>query len=235
MTLCVETFCCAETDHFKPTKSHKLCVGNSSQERNRPNRQRSESRSTPPHSSITMLGWINDCAEKLIIAKYGLNAWHLVKQKAGCKVPDGGFFKLDHYADESTLDLVQAAAHVSGLTVPGIFEALGTFFVSYISDQGYESLLCCQGSTLRDFMTNINAIHQHLQTTFPKKMIMPEFWCEYNADDSSLTLHYCSRRGNHLAPLAVGLVREVAVRQFELDIVMNQTAIQGVGGSKFTR
>jgi hypothetical protein len=112
-------------------------------------------------------------------------------------------------------------------------QAFGEFFVPYIVDEGYYNLLCCQGSTLRDWMSNINAIHQHLQNTFPKSMTMPEFWCETN-HDGSLRLFYYSSRGSFLAPLAVGLVREVARMQFELDIVMTQVTTQGKDGSRFT-
>jgi guanylate cyclase soluble subunit beta len=119
-----------------------------------------------------MLGWINDCVENLVITTFGLEAWHAVKEKAGCDVKDGGFIKLGHYSDKSTVELVQAAADVSGLTVPQVFEAFGKFFVPYINNEGYEDLLCCQGSTLKDWMANINAIHVHLQTTFPKVRLL---------------------------------------------------------------
>lgn len=181
-----------------------------------------------------MLGWINDCVEKLVVKEFGVDAWHIVKQKAGCDVGDGAFYKLDHYSDQSTVDLVAAASQVSGLAVDQIYEAFGVFFVHYIREEGYDNLLCCQGSTLKDWMTNINAIHHHLQTTFPKKMIMPQFWCEDGGDDGSLLLHYHSRRGNFLAPLAKGLVAEIAQFQFELDIDMSRIQTQAVDGAKFT-
>jgi guanylate cyclase soluble subunit beta len=183
-----------------------------------------------------MLGWINDCVEKLVIKRFGVEAWRIVKQKAGCQVADGGFFKLDHYTDKSTIDLVVAASEVSGLSVDDVLEAFGEFFVHYIRDEGYDNLLCCQGSTLKDWMSNINAIHQHLQTTFPKKMIMPEFWCEDSTeDDGSLMLHYHSKRGNYLAPLAKGLVSEIASFQFKVHINMERTQTQDVNGAKVTR
>ena len=166
--------------------------------------------------------------------KFDVAAWHQIKEKAGCDVKDGAFLKLDHYPDSSTYDLVKAAAEVSGLSVDTVLHTFGEYFVEYIIGEGYENLLCCQGSTLKDWMRNINAIHGHLQNTFPKKMIMPEFWCQDN-DDGSLLLFYYSKRGSLLAPLAVGIVTEVAKRQFELDIVMDKLATQGEEGSMFTR
>jgi class 3 adenylate cyclase len=83
-------------------------------------------------------------------------------------------------------------------------------------------------------MTNINAIHQHLQNTFPKKMTMPEFWCEEHGRDGSLRLYYFSHRGAFLAPVAVGLVTQIAKYRFDLDITMTLLTTQGVDGSRFT-
>ncbi|KAG7344856.1 adenylate and guanylate cyclase catalytic domain containing protein [Nitzschia inconspicua] len=181
-----------------------------------------------------MLGWINDCIEKLVLHKFDLATWHAIKDKAGLSnYKDGGFLKLESYPLKTTTDLVQAASDLSGLTVPQVYEAFGEFFVPYIIGEGYHNLLCCQGSTLRDWMSNINAIHQHLQNTFPKSMTMPEFWCETNRD-GSLRLFYFSARGSFLAPVATGIVREVAKFQFELDIIMTQVTTQGVDGSRFT-
>jgi len=184
-----------------------------------------------------MLGWINDCVEKLVLEKYGgENAWKIIKQKAHCSVPNGGFYKMEHYSDASTMELLDATCEHVGMTLDELMEAFGKFFAHYIRGEGYETLLCCQGSTLKDWMSNINAIHHHLQSTFPKKMIMPEFWCEDSAtDDGSLVLHYHSKRGKLFAPLAKGLVEEVAKFQFKLDIHMERTQTQGVNDSKVTR
>lgn len=187
-----------------------------------------------------MLGWINDCIESLVVEKFGVDAWHAVKDAAGCEVPDKGFYKLESYTDKSTLDLVAAAASITGMSVDDVLDAFGQYFVHYIRGEGYASLMCCQGSTLRDWMTNINEIHGHLQTTFPKKMTMPQFWCvdaksEDGSDDGSLILHYYSTRGKLLAPVASGIVCEVAKYQFGFEIDMVKIRTQGEDGAKFTR
>ena len=183
-----------------------------------------------------MLGWINDCVEKLVISKFGLDTWHAIKEKAGCQVPDGGFYKLDVYSDKSTVDLVVAATQVSGLSTEVVLETFGSFFVDYVKDEGYENLLVCQGSNLKDFMANINAMHQHLQSTFPKKMTMPQFWVEdHESGDGSLLLHYHSKRGSLLAPVAKGVVVEIASSQFGYAITMDRLRTQGEDGADFTR
>jgi hypothetical protein len=99
---------------------------------------------------------------------------------------------LDLYTDKSSIDLVVAASEVSGLSVDEVLEIFGAFFVPYIKGAGYENLLCCQGNTLRDWMTNINAIHEHLQTTFPKKMIIPQFWSGAKRIHLEMGLSFCT-------------------------------------------
>ncbi|CAB9521943.1 Guanylate cyclase soluble subunit beta-1 [Seminavis robusta] len=182
-----------------------------------------------------MLGWINDCVEKLVLAKFDLDAWHSIKEKAGCKVEDGGFYKLDPYPDQTTVDLVMAAVEVSGLSAEAILETFGAFFVQYVRDEGYDNLLRCQGSNLKDFMANINAMHQHLQDTFPNKMTMPQFWVEDDeSGDGAIILHYHSKRGSLLAPVAKGVVCQVASDQFGYEIKMERLRTQGEEGAEQT-
>ena len=47
-----------------------------------------------------MFGWINDCTEKLVISKFGVETWHAVKEKAGCTVKDGGFIRHERYSED---------------------------------------------------------------------------------------------------------------------------------------
>jgi guanylate cyclase soluble subunit beta len=182
-----------------------------------------------------MLGWINVCIENLVIDKYGVDTWHIIKQKAGCEVQDGGFLKLEHYTDKSSVDLAIAASEMSGLTVDQVLEAVGEFWVPYVRREGYENLMSCQGGNLKDWLTNINAIHQHLQATFPNKMNMPQFWCEDSTDGSgALILHHFSSRGSLLAPVGKGIVAEQARSHFGVPINMDRIQTQGVDGASMT-
>ena len=56
--------------------------------------------------------------------------------------------------------------------------------------------IICQGSTLRTWLSKINALHDHLESAFPRGMIKPVFWCEDDEDiEGSIILHYFSKRG----------------------------------------
>jgi Haem-NO-binding len=198
-----------------------------------------------------MFGWINDCTEKLVLTKFGIEQWHAIKAKAGCEVADGGFIRHEYYPDESTVQLVVAASEILGLTVDQVLEAFGTYFMEFVRAEGYENLLQCQGNTLSSWLSNMNALHDHLESSLPRGMVKPVFWCETpdcstnhhdnNKDDSNnddgayMILHYYSKRGNLLVPLVIGVVKEVARYHFDVVIEMILLQKQAVDGATHTR
>ena len=184
-----------------------------------------------------MFGWINDCTESLVVTKFGKEKWHEVKEKAQCKVADGGFIRHKYYSDESTVALVVAASEVLGLEVDAVLEAFGQYFMEFTRKNGYDNLLQCQGSTLRLWLSNLNALHDHLQSSLPKGFVAPVFWCEDDdavEHEGCILLHYYSERGSLLVPLVVGVVKEVSRYHFDLEVNMERLQMQTENEAKFT-
>eukprot|EP00559_Dactyliosolen_fragilissimus_P009842 CAMPEP_0184855690 /NCGR_PEP_ID=MMETSP0580-20130426/842_1 /TAXON_ID=1118495 /ORGANISM="Dactyliosolen fragilissimus" /LENGTH=695 /DNA_ID=CAMNT_0027350255 /DNA_START=61 /DNA_END=2148 /DNA_ORIENTATION=- len=175
-----------------------------------------------------MFGWINDCTESLVTEKFGVDKWHEIKKKGGCEVADGAFIRHQYYTDASTVSLVVAASEVLGLTVDQVLEAFGQYFMEFTRKNGYENLLSCQGSNLRLWLSNLNALHDHLQSSLPQGFVAPVFWVE---DDQTfkdcILLHYFSERGSLLVPIVVGIVKEIASFHFQLEIKMERLQLQG--------
>lgn len=182
-----------------------------------------------------MFGWINDCTESLVCSAFGEDAWHKIKEKAGCTVEDGGFLRYQYYKDSETVDLVLAASEVLNITVDEVLHAFGDYFVSYVKDNGYANVLECLGSSLRDWLSNLNTLHDHLQASYPKGFVAPVFWSEDDedfdlstagAESNAILVHYYSQRGSLLVPLVVGLIKRVALDYFGLTINMEQLQLQ---------
>lgn len=172
-----------------------------------------------------MFGWINDCCESLVVTKYGISKWHEIKTEAGCEVPDVGFIRHQYYSDESSVDLVVATSRVLGLSVDHVLEAFGQYFLEFTRHAGYGSMLSCQGSNLKAWLSNLNALHDHLQDTLPRGRF-PQFWCE-DMEDGSILLHYHSDRGSLFVPFVVGLVKEVSHFHFHLSVKLDRLQTQG--------
>eukprot|EP00957_Ditylum_brightwellii_P017920 1350040-Ditylum_brightwellii.AAC.1 len=169
-----------------------------------------------------MFGWINDCTEQLVITKFGIEKWHEIKEKAGCSVKDHGFVRHQYYPDSSTVNLVVAASDVLGIPVSGVLEAFGQFFMEFVRKNGYENLLRCQGSTLRLWLSNLNALHDHLQSSLPAGFVAPD--CD--SVQGSILLHYFSKRGSLLCPLVVVSIT-MRVVEFSPEIINGTSCYAG--------
>jgi len=194
-----------------------------------------------------MYGLVFELVEAFVLEQSnGESLWHAVKAKAGCGVQNGQFLRRSYHDDQELLDLIEAAADVLGLSSTEVLESFGHFWFRHHSTKGGQAdLLKAQGATLRTWLSNLNAMHDHIQKSFPsskrRPFHAPVFWCEDCQDDnnetsntSSILLHYFSQRGNVLAPMVVGIVTELALEQFQIKITMTQTKLQGVDQSEFT-
>ncbi len=175
-----------------------------------------------------MFGWINDCTECLVLSKFGLDAWHQIKEKASCDVPDGGFLWYKYYPDSDTVQLVVAASEVLGLSVDDVLHAFGDYFIEYVQDNGYSNVLECLGSNMRDWLSNLNSLHDHLQASYPKGFVAPVFWSEDDttSTEGAILVHYFSHRGSLLVPLVVGLINKLARVYFDIAVNLEQLQIQ---------
>lgn len=183
-----------------------------------------------------MYGLVFEIVEEFVIEKQGIDVWHVIKEKAGCKVKDGAFLRRSYYPDSEIVDLIVAASEVLGVAVPDILEVFGHFVVRHHYLNGYNDLMRAQGSTLRKWLSNLNAMHDHIQKSFPgNEFQAPIFWCEdCTTVEGSILLHYFSLRGTLLVPMVVGIIKELASFQFDCEVTMSQLALQGEDGSEFT-
>lgn len=183
-----------------------------------------------------MFGWINDCTECLVLTKFGEETWHKIKEKAGCEVHDGGFLRYKYYPDSDTVQLVVAASEVLGISVDDVLFAFGDYFIDYVQENGYSNVLECLGSNLRDWLSNLNSLHDHLQASYPKGFVAPVFWSEDDeeSEEGAILVHYFSQRGSLLVPLVVGVIKKLAKVYFDIEINMDQLQLQDEGEANNT-
>jgi len=175
-----------------------------------------------------MFGWINDCTECLVLSKFGEETWQKVKEKAGCQVQDGGFLRYKYYPDSDTVQLVVAASEVLGIGVDDVLMAFGDYFIDYVQENGYSNVLECLGSNLRDWLSNLNSLHDHLQASYPKGFVAPVFWSEDDEEsiEGAILVHSFSHRGSLLVPLVVGVIKKLSRVYFDIEINMDQIQLQ---------
>lgn len=184
-----------------------------------------------------MHGLIFEIFEAWIVDDYGIEAWHDAKKTAGCDMKDNAFVTRELYNFDTLVDLVTAASILLHSPAEKILQDYGTYIVGYLFSKEYGALLRCQGSTLRQWLSHLNAMHDHFQKSFPDgdKFCPPVFWCgDCNLEEGCIMLNYFSHRGTIFVPMVVGIVEEIASYHFKVDIKMDRLALQDEDGSKFT-
>lgn len=114
-----------------------------------------------------------------------------------------------------------------------ILELFGKMFFEFCQESGYDKILQVLGGTTRDFLQNLDALHDHLATIYPG-MRAPSFRCSEREEDGALILHYYSDR-NGLEPIVIGIVKEIALKlhNSEVDVEIIKTKEDGIDHVQF--
>uniref|UniRef100_A0A1I8M4H5 Guanylate cyclase soluble subunit beta-1 n=2 Tax=Musca domestica TaxID=7370 RepID=A0A1I8M4H5_MUSDO len=127
---------------------------------------------------------------------------------------EGQFLVRQIYDDEITYNLIGAAVEILNIPADDILELFGKTFFEFCQDSGYDKILQVLGATPRDFLQNLDALHDHLGTLYPG-MRAPSFRC--TEKDGQLLLHYYSERPG-LEHIVIGIVKAVASKLHGVDV-----------------
>ncbi|OXU25138.1 hypothetical protein TSAR_004916, partial [Trichomalopsis sarcophagae] len=131
---------------------------------------------------------------------------------------EGQFLVRQIYDDEVTYNIIAAAVNRLNIPANEILELFGRMFFEFCQDSGYDKILQVLGATPRDFLQNLDALHDHLGTLYPG-MRAPSFRCTERPEDGALVLHYYSDRPG-LEHIVIGIVKTVAKKLHSTDVDM---------------
>lgn len=149
-----------------------------------------------------MYGLVNRAVHELVVEAFGQSTWETVCSDVG--IDPIGFVAMESYPDKVTYDLVGAISARTGMAPAAVLEAFGEYWVKYTGLQGYGALMQTAGSTIPEFLTNLDALHSRVSASY-EKLQPPSFSVDIE-DEHHLTLHYFSHRPG-LTPLVVGLLK----------------------------
>ncbi|TMS39103.1 hypothetical protein L596_005679 [Steinernema carpocapsae] len=165
-----------------------------------------------------MFGWIHESFRQLVNRKYGKAVWLKILEIA--KFEEGTESEINHYySDEETMKIVNAMANIIGIPVEEVWEAYGGFLIQFTMETGWDELLRAMAPDLQGFLDGLDALHYFIDhVVYRTKLKGPSFRCEAQTD-GSLMLHYYSKRSG-LYPIVKGVVREVARRIYDTEVIM---------------
>ena len=154
-----------------------------------------------------MYGMVNKAIQDLVTSKFGEDKWITIKNKVGFE--DDFFISMQSYPDKLTYDLVGATSETLELDPGDVLEAFGEYWILYTAEEGYGEMLALSGSTLKEFLGNLNMLHERITHIMPN-LQPPKFSVE-EISDNEVNLTYESDREG-LAPMVVGLLRGLGTR-----------------------
>ncbi|KAK0399842.1 hypothetical protein QR680_003242 [Steinernema hermaphroditum] len=168
-----------------------------------------------------MFGWIHESFRQLVHRKYGKATWLKILEVA--KFEEGTESEINHYySDDETMKIVNAMANIIGIPVEEVWEAYGGFLIQFTMETGWDELLRAMAPDLQGFLDGLDALHYFIDhVVYRTKLKGPSFRCEAQTD-GSLVLHYYSKRSG-LYPIVKGVVREVARRIYDTEVIMKVT------------
>jgi hypothetical protein len=167
-----------------------------------------------------MYGLVNKAIEDMALAAGGEDLWRKIKAEAGVDVV--AFVSMDAYPDEVTYSLVGAASKVLDTPAEEILRSFGKHWVLYTAREGYGPLLTSAGSSMAEFLRNLDALHVRVGLTMPE-LRPPSFQVETINEDRFTVSYFSERFG--LAPMVVGLLEGVGTR-FGLEVDVTHTGIR---------
>lgn len=170
-----------------------------------------------------MYGLVNQAIRDMIVVNQGEETWTRVRERAEVEVEQ--FEGMEPYPDDLTHRLVMAASVELNADPHALLRAFGEFWVTYTAAEGYGPLMDMAGSTLPEFLHNLDDLHARVGVNFPQ-LVPPSFDAE-DLDEGSMHLHHHSSREG-LAPMVIGLVEGLGGR-FETPVEVEQLASRNEG------
>lgn len=154
-----------------------------------------------------MYGLVNQAVEDLVHRLGGADMWAAILSVARVEQPI--FVAMQPYDDAITYRLVEATSEVTGLSQSEVLEAFGEHWILYTGEQGYGPMLAAMGTTLPQFLGNLDSMHSRIALTMPG--LCPPSFAVDEIDEKTLRVHYWSDRPS-LAPMVTGLLKGLATR-----------------------
>ena len=137
-----------------------------------------------------MYGVINKSLRDMVIEGYGEAIWEQVLAKAG--VPGDSFLAMRSYDDEITFRLAVASSDALGIDVDTALYAFGQHWVGHTLVRDYDALVRSTGSSMLEFLENLNELHDRISTTFLDYQ-PPEFRVS-DLENGRMEVQYISHR-----------------------------------------
>ncbi|GAB1598433.1 soluble guanylate cyclase 88E-like isoform X1 [Argonauta hians] len=141
-----------------------------------------------------MYGLLFLSIESIVVKEYGRKIWKKVLSYVGLD-SESEFSTHTMYENELMLNLAKACSHILKDKLPEDYMCyFGKCFLKFCSTYKYDQILTLSGRYFRDFLHEINNLHETIRFSYPK-MISPTFIVEKEDVNGCILSYTSSRKG----------------------------------------
>ncbi|XP_060074329.1 soluble guanylate cyclase 89Db-like [Ylistrum balloti] len=165
-----------------------------------------------------MYGMLLESVQHYIKTDHGEHMWRSVLEHIGLK--NTVFTTHVIYPDHVMIDLSKACSTLIGDRTPEEYlEYFGQCFVKFFSHYGYDKIVRISGRHYRDFLKEIDNLHENMRFSFPR-MHSPSFNVS-EEDGNGCVLVYRSRRQG-FTPYVIGQLCECATQFYGINVTVSK-------------
>lgn len=152
-----------------------------------------------------MYGLLLEGIRQFISSTYGIETWTSILEESQIDV--NVFVIHDVYDEEVLKDLIRTASNYCHISKDELMFQNGKYFISFLSNHGYDAILRVLGRDFRDFLNGLDNLHEYLRFSYPK-LKPPSFFC-VNESKTGITLQYRTQRSGFVQYVR-GQIEEIA-------------------------
>ncbi|GAU97857.1 hypothetical protein RvY_09085-2 [Ramazzottius varieornatus] len=137
-----------------------------------------------------MYGLVIESIVAYLKAYYGDEKWMEIRKRA--RIDQHAFSTHLIYAETTIPRIVESASEILLIPKDELLIQFGKFFVTFVSQYGYDKILRVLGRHMRDFLMGLDNLHEYMRFSYPK-LKPPSFFVEKETEHG-LILHYRSKR-----------------------------------------
>uniref|UniRef100_A0A1I8HYB2 guanylate cyclase n=1 Tax=Macrostomum lignano TaxID=282301 RepID=A0A1I8HYB2_9PLAT len=168
-----------------------------------------------------MYGLLLEGLRNFVKENYGEDMWHFLVRKANLEVKS--FSTHEVYSETIIPRMVDTASKNLNIDAETLIYANGAYFVSYLSQFGYDGIMRVLGRNLRDFLNGLDNLHEYLRMSY-KKLKPPSFFC-MNESSTGITLQYRTRRQGY-TPYVQGMITEIGKIFYQTKITITIISLE---------
>lgn len=164
-----------------------------------------------------MYGMLLESVQHYVRLDYGDELWYRVLRYAGLKnvvITSHGL-----YHDNTMLDIAHGCSVVMGdRTAEKYLQYFGQCFVKYFSHYDYDKVVRVAGRHYRDFLIEIDNLHEMMRFSFPQ-LRSPSFNVQEETNQGCVLMYRSRRQG--FAPYVIGQLKKVAEVFYNVHVDIN--------------